>query len=108
MKTLNYHQLTDMTVVLQSQNDYNLEVLRGKVIINEDDLRILFIQNKPRGKRSAEVMRTPHSRLVRRPDGDYTLSFHFSPNEIGIAEQLLQEMNAIVNDHLLNLKHTAA
>ena len=108
MKTYNYHQLTDMTVILQSQNDYNLEVLRGKVIINEDDFRVLFIQNKPRGPRSAEVMRTKHARLVKRPDGAFTLTFRFTREEYGVGQQMIDELRKVVDFLSLNLTNTFA
>ena len=100
--------LTEMTVTLKSQEDYNLQVLRGKVVVNEEDHSLMFEQNAPRGPRSTEVMRTPHSRLVRRPDGRFTLSFRFSKEELEIGPQLLREMKAVVETLALNLKKRAA
>ena len=93
MKSYNIHILTDMTVNLQSQNHYDQHVLNGKLFVN---------QNRPRGPRSIEMMRTPHSRLVRRPDGDFTLTFHFSKEEYAVGPQLLEELQKVVDFLSLN------
>ena len=37
-------------------------------------------------------MRTDHSRLVRRPDGAFTLTFRFALEEEELRKQLLREM----------------
>ena len=108
MTTLFNHILTEMTVALQSQENYDQQVLCGKVFVNEKEHQVSFTQNKPRGPRSREVMRTPHSRLVRRPDGRFTLSFRFSKEELEIGPQLLREMKAVVETLALNLKKRAA
>lgn len=50
-------------------------LLRGRVLLDSDENSLLFAQNDPRGPRSAEVFRSAHGRLVRRPDGRYTLTF---------------------------------
>ena len=89
--------LTEMTVTLKSQEDYNLQVLRGKVVVNEEDHSLMFEQNAPRGPRSVEVMCTPHSRLVRHPNGTLSLRFRFSDKEPGIGLQLLRELKAILS-----------
>ena len=108
MKNFRCHKLTDMTVVLDSQEDYNLTVLRGKVIVNEGDRLMAFEQNQPRGPRSAEVMRTPHSRLVRRPNGSLSLRFHFAEGEPGIDRQLLRELKAVIEALGINAGKRAA
>lgn len=87
-----YKRIPNMTVGMQSQEDCNLQVLQGRAILNEADKTFLFLQNTPRGPRSAEVMRTRHGRLVRRPDGDYTLTFRFSANEVDLQTTLVGEM----------------
>lgn len=87
-----YHSLANMTVGMLSQEDYNLQVLPGRVIPNEEDRSFLFLQNAPRGPRSTEVFRTRHSRLVRTPRGTFTLTFRFSPDEEGIRDILTSEM----------------
>ena len=96
MKKFKYHELKNMTVVLDSQEDYDLSVMRGKVIVNEEDHLMTFEQNRPRGPKSAELMRTPHSRLVRRQDGSLSLRFHFAEGEPGIDRQLLRELKAVI------------
>ena len=101
-----YRRIPDMTVGMQSQEDRNLQVLRGKVILNEDDKSLLFLQNTPRGPRSAEVMRTRHSRLVRTPQGTFTLTFRFSPDEPDLQTTLVGEMIdvCVENNLTMNLK----
>ena len=87
-----YKRMSNMTVGMQSQEDCNLQVLYGKVLLNEVDKSLLFIQHNKRGPRSTELFRTRHSRLVRTPQGTFTLTFRFSPDEEGIREKLLGEM----------------
>ena len=87
-----YTRLTDMTVGIQSQPDCNLQLLRGKALLNEKENRMLFVQNTPRGPRSEQMMRTSHSRLVRTPQGSCTLTFRFWPTEKGVWDKLVDEM----------------
>ncbi len=109
MKSYKQTVLTEMTVTLESQPNYNLQVLHGKILVNEDELLLSFEQSKPRGPRSAEVMRTKHARLVQRPDGAYTLTFHFSKEEYGVGPQMIDELQKVVDFLSLNLKkHRAA
>lgn len=91
-KSFTYTKLTNMTVGMESQEERNLQVLHGKAMLNEAENRLVFVQNTPRGPRSRELMRTTHSRLVRRPDGDYTLTFRFSPLEQNLRTTLVSEM----------------
>lgn len=91
-----FSKLEDMTVSMQTQEQKNMTVLRGKALLNECEQRFTFIQNKPRGKRSVEIGRSDHSRIVRRPDGLYTLTFRFSANEKFLKELLLSEIREVV------------
>ena len=93
-----------MTVGMQSQQDRNLQVLHGKVLLNEEENRLLFMQNTPRGPRSSELMRTAHSRLVRTPHGRYTLTFRFSPDESNLEAVLMDEMAKIIENNLIDRK----
>ncbi len=108
MKTYNYHQLTEMTVLLESQQNYNLTVMHGKVLVNEEESFLSFEQSKPRGPRSAEVMRTKHARLVKRPDGAFTLTFRFTREEYGVGQQMIDELRKVVDFLSLNLTNTFA
>ena len=109
MNSYDIHILTDMTVNLQSQENYDQKVLNGKLFVNKQKHQIAFNQNRPRGPRSIEVMRTMHSRLVRRPDGDYTLTFHFSSEEYAVGPQMLEELQKVVDFLSLNpFKNQAA
>jgi hypothetical protein len=102
MNSYNIHILTNMMVNLQSQNNYDQHVLNGKLFVNQKKRQASFTQNRPRGPRSIEMMRTPHSRLVRRPDGDFTLTFHFSKEEYAVGPQLLEELQKVVDFLSLN------
>ncbi len=90
-----YKKYTDMTVGMRSQEERNLRVLRGQVLLNEAENRLTFIQNKPRGPKSLEVMRTSHSRLVRRHDGAYTLTFRFLSTDQQLLQRMVEEMSEI-------------
>ena len=102
MNTYNIHILNNMMVNLQSQEHYDQKVLNGKLFVNTQKRQASFTQNRPRGPRSTEVMRTPHARLVRRPDGDFTLTFHFSKEEYAVGPQLLEELQKVVDFLSLN------
>lgn len=91
-----YSKLTDMSVEMQTQEKKNMTVLRGKALLNEEESRLMFVQNTPRGARSVEVGRSGHSRIVRRPDGNYTLTFRFNVEEKYLKESLLSEIRAVV------------
>ena len=102
MNTYNIHILNNMMVNLQSQEHYDQKVLNGKLFVNTQKRQASFTQNRPRGPRSTEVMRTPHARLVRRPDGDFTLTFHFSKEEYAVGPQLLEELQKVIDFLSLN------
>lgn len=105
MKNINFThtRLTDITVVMQSQKDNNLQVLRGKVLLSKKEKFLIFVQNNPQGARSIEKMRTAHSRLVLTPQGRCTLTFRFSPDEKELPQVLMAEMAEIIECYLLNL-----
>ncbi len=102
MNSYNIHILNNMTVNLQSQNHYDQKVLNGKLFVNTQKRQASFTQNRPRGPRSTEMIRTPHARLVRRPDGDFTLTFHFSKEEYAVGPQLLEELQKVIDFLSLN------
>ena len=109
MKTFNIHTLTDMMVTLQSQENYDQQVLNGKLFVNKKKHQVAFNQNRPRGPRSSEVMRTMHSRLVRRPDGNFTLTVHFSSEEYAVGAQMMEELQKVVDFLSINpFKNQAA
>ena len=102
-KRFTYRRIPNMTVGMQSQEDRDLQVLHGRAILNEDDRTFLFLQNTPRGPRSTEVMRTRHGRLVRTPQGTFTLTFRFSPDEADLQPTLVGEMiDVCVGNNLTN------
>lgn len=99
-----FSKLEDMTVSMQTQERKNMIVLRGKALLNECEQRFTFIQNEPRGKRSVEIGRSDHSRIVRRPDGLYTLTFRFDAKERYVRELLLSEVRSMVKMAEADLK----
>ena len=102
MNNYNINILTNMMVKLQSQSNYDQRVLNGKLFVNTQRHQVAFNQNRPRGPRSVEMMRTPHSRLVRRPDGDFTLTLQFSKDEYAVGPQMLVELQKVIDFLSLN------
>lgn len=103
-KAFSYKSIPNVTVGMQSQQDRNLQVLHGKVLLNEEESRLLFMQNTPRGPRSTELFRTRHSRLVLNPKGTFTLTFRFSADENNLQSSLMSEMETITTNELINRK----
>lgn len=94
--SLGYHKWSDMTVKA-FLNDTQKRVRSGRIIINAVESETTFSENEPRGPRSVEVTREKHCRCVRRPDGNYTLTFRFDPSEKFVAEALVAEIRSVVN-----------
>ena len=92
---LTYKKWYEMTLKAQVQENSNMRVLRGKLLVNERELEATFAQALPRGARSVEVGRTSHSRFVRRPDGLYTITLRVSAKEKYLKEALVAEMRDI-------------
>lgn len=70
------HHAASVNVKMYTRDEeVEKRLLRGRVLLDSDENSLLFAQNDPRGPRSAEVFRSAHGRLVRRPDGRYTLTF---------------------------------
>ena len=98
---LDYERYSDLTAkVITVMGKANLRTMRGKALLNAQEQEIIFQENTPRGKRSVEVSRTHHSRLVRRPDGDYTLTFRFSAKMKYPMATLVSEMRNAVESAL--------
>lgn len=64
----------------------------AKALIMPEDAEVVLVENEPRKYESKEIGRSIHSRMVRRPDGKYTLTFRFDSEEKQIREQLLAEV----------------
>lgn len=72
-------------------------LLRGRALLDVESRKFVFAQNEPRGPRSMEVGRTMHSRLVRRPDSRYTLTFScMDGGEKQLREQLIAEVRDVM------------
>ncbi len=106
-----YTELDNMSVALKTQEQLNLTMLHGKALVNKESRHMTFIQNSPRGPRSSEVCRTDHGRVVRRPDGKYTLTIRFDGEEKYLGETLMAELRNVVRmvkaDAQLVKKHVA-
>lgn len=70
--------------------------LSGRAFLNSVKGELVFTQNAPRGPRSVEVGRTLHARFVRRPDGDYTVTFHLNAREKRLREVLMAEVKCLL------------
>ena len=91
-------RLSDMSVVMQTiEEKPELSFVRGKACLDKADKRMTFVENAPRGARSVEVARQPHSRVVRRPDGLYTLTLRFGAGERYLKSVLQSEVRNIVD-----------
>lgn len=98
---LDYERYTDLTAkIITVRGNANLRTMRGKALLDAHWQEIIFQENTPRGKRSVEVSRTQHSRLVRRPDGDYTLTFRFGAKMKYPMATLVSEMRNAVESAL--------
>lgn len=93
--SLGYHKWSDMTVKA-FLNETQKRVRSGRIIINAIESETTFSENEPRGPRSVEVTREKHCRCVRRPDGNYTLTFRFDPSEKFVTESLVAEIRSVV------------
>lgn len=78
------------------KEDASGEVLRGKALYNGHEKEMTFVENMPRGPRSVEVGRTVHSRMVRRPDGKYTVTFRVEAGTKYLRQQLVAEVGDLV------------
>lgn len=98
---LDYERYSDLTArVITVLGKANLRMMRGKALLDAQKQEIIFQENTPRCKRSVEIFRTLHSRLVRRPDGDYTLTFHFCAKMKYPMATLVSEMRNAVESAL--------
>ena len=88
-------RFSDYSLEMQSHDEPNMAILRGKGLLNQQEHRFTFVQNAPRGPRSVEVGRTQHCRFVRRPDGMYTATLRFDAGEKFILSALLSEVRSI-------------
>lgn len=102
-KGYRYVIINGVRVKMMSQERIECQTVRGKGMYNRWDKEFLFIQDGPRGPKSKEIMRTAHSRLVRRPDGRYTLTFRFAGEEGGIMKSLVGEMKEIAKKNYNNI-----
>lgn len=97
MKTPVYRRIKDICVDMYTLDTHiERRTLNGKVFLNSVKGEMTFTQNSPRGARSVEIGRTAHSRYVRRPDGDYTVTFHINACEKKLRERLLAEVRSLV------------
>lgn len=104
--SLDYERYTDLTAkVITALGRANLRTMRGKALLNAQEQEIIFQENTPRGKRSVEVSRTQHSRLVRRPNGDYTLTFRFGAKMKYPMATLVSEMRNAVESALKDVNN---
>lgn len=67
-------------------------LVRGRALLNPEESRLTFVENEKRQNRSKEISREERSRLVRRKDGWYTLTFRIAPNTKYLKESLVNEM----------------
>lgn len=87
-----YQKFSDYTVkVLSREKTSTRRQFGAKATIIPDDGEVWLVENRPRGPQSKEVARSLHARMVRRVDGNYTLTMRFDADEKQIREKLLGE-----------------
>lgn len=88
-----YQRYGDITAkVITQKGDANLRPMQGRILINSYENELNFREAAPRGPRSVEIVRTLHSRLVRRNDGGYTLTFRFQGDMKYMSSTLIAEL----------------
>lgn len=88
-----YQRYGDITAkVITNKGDANLRPMTGRMLINSYENELNFREAAPRGPRSVEIGRTLHSRLVRRNDGGYTLTFRFNGGLKYLSSVLIAEL----------------
>ena len=92
-----YKRVKDVCLDIYSRDEHvDKRLLKGRALLNTEKGEFAFVQNEPRGARSVEIGRSAHSRIVRRPDGLYTLTFSCMDAEEGhLREQLISEVRAV-------------
>lgn len=93
-----YQRFSDYTVkVTTLRGDVKNRVINGKVLFLAEETEVVITENPPRPQRSVEVGRSEKCRMVRRPDGDYTLTIHFNANEKLLKERLISQVRNMYN-----------
>lgn len=91
-----YQKFSDYTVKVVSRQKTSVRRAFGaKATIIPEEGELWLVENKPRGPKSKEIGRGVHSRMVRRLDGNYTLTLRFSASEKLIREALLSEVRTM-------------
>lgn len=94
-----YAKYSDYSVEMHTERKISQstgKLLRGRALIVPQEARLTFVENEKRTLRSREVARTAHSRLVRRPDGEFTLTFRFNKSGKYLKETLISEIRSQV------------
>lgn len=81
METQVFQKFSDYTLKIHAQREAQGRLLRGRAVVTAEEAEMTFVENEPRGARSKEVARGAHYRMVRRPDGNYTLTIRFAVGE---------------------------
>ena len=114
-KATSYSRIKDICIDMYTVDKaVDKQLMRGRFFLNCEKGEAIFKQNLPRGLRSVEIGRTRHSRYVRRPDGDYTVTFRCRAGEKDLVKILSAEIREIAkkiesdyewqkNENLFNL-----
>lgn len=100
-----YERYSDLTAkLLTMRGRADARTMCGKMLLISQESELIFQENAPRGPRSREVFRTLHTRCVRRPDGDYTLTFRFKAGMPYMRATLIAELRESLEKVELNYK----
>lgn len=88
-----YSRWSDMSVKVLSVGESPANrMVRGKAVIIPDEAEVTIVENLPRTDRSVEVGRSLNCRMVRRHDGNYTLTLRFGAKQKNLRESLLAQV----------------
>lgn len=86
-----------LTMVTEGSEPPDKRIIRGRGFLQAEESRFLFVQNEKKYVKSVEVGRTRHSRLIRRVDGSYVVTFRFDAKAKYIKSDLQAEVRDIVD-----------
>lgn len=101
-----FQKYSDYTLKVHAQREAQGRLLRGRAVLTPEEAEMVFVENEPRGARSKEVARGAHYRMVRRPDGYFTLTIRFEVKEKYLSQVLQSETREAVLKAIDNAKRT--
>ena len=100
-----YRRYKDVCVDAYTNHEQiDKRLLRGRFMLNLEQGIAMFSQNAPTGRRSVEIGRTMHARIIRRQDGSYSCTFRFMHDEEQLKLRLIAEVRDVAKCAELDAK----